>query len=271
VRDATRGGIIYAVGAADHSTPGSRYAGLYIGGSLIELPAGSGYGGTNASEFQQPLSAYAITPLGTYLSSTARFPENSGTSGRWTRVERSLLPSAAANLNISLLTPIGTSANAALALSDDGGVIYGQRGSGVPMRFEPSEGHNFPDLTPTGKTSGFPIPRGTSWDGNVMVGVASNGSVVITDPTGNPGTNAVAFRYEHNDGTLTGTTTVIPMLPGGTWNMPVAMSSDGSQTLVIGDSTEHQHGEVYLTNAANAITATLGSPNTALRRACSAA
>jgi hypothetical protein len=272
VRDATRvGGTIYAAGASTTYSPvGGNLdtPALWTsagGGSLIELPAGSGYSGTNASLVQQALSAYAITPLGDYLGSTARFPENGGTSGRWTRVERSLLPSAAANLNISLLTPIGTSANAALALSDDGGVIYGQRATGVPMRYEPAEGHNFPDLTPTGKTSGFPIPRGTSSNGNVMVGVASDGPVVIvTDPNGNPGTNAVAFRYEHADGTLSGTTTLIPKLPGGTWNMPVALSSNGSQTLMIGDSTDYPRGAVYLTDAANTITATLGSPNTAL-------
>ena len=48
----------------------------------------------------------------------------------------------------------------------------------VPVRYEPGLGANFPDLTPTGKTWGFPIPRGTSADGLVMVGAAADGQVI---------------------------------------------------------------------------------------------
>ncbi len=191
-------------------------------------------------------------------TSRARRSRQIATGGtNWVRVTRSLLPDIAANLNLS--NAPGTPAFAALAISDNGGVLYGlrQNGSGgfptetrVPVRYEPGVGINFPDLTPTGKTWGFPIPRGTSEDGLVMVGAAANGQVaqVPIPPSGALlATNAVAFRYVHTAGTLTGTTTLIPTLPGGSWNMPVALSATGDRTLVIGNSASYPSGEVYLT------------------------
>ena len=121
------------------------------------------------------------------------------------RVTRSLLPDIAANLNLS--NAPGTPAFAALAIADSGGVIYGLNQSfpggvdtRVAVRYEPGVGVNFPDLTPTGKTWGFPIPRGTSADGLMMVGAAANGQVaqVPIPPSGALlATNAVAFRYVH--------------------------------------------------------------------------
>ena len=74
----------------------------------------------------------------------------------------------------------------------------------------------------------------------------------------------MAFRYVHTAGTLTGTTTLIPTLPGGSWNMPVALSATGDRTVVIGNSASYPSGEVYLTDAAHTVTATLGSPNIGL-------
>jgi hypothetical protein len=285
VRDATRvDGTIYAVGASTTYSTATPVPALDTpvlwtssgggSGTLTELPAGTGYVGTNGTP-GTALSALGITPLGTFIASQARFVAGI----RGVRVDRNLLASVDPGIaNLDLSSTGAPAAVVALALSDDGGVVYGQRttGSGgpptemrFPVRYEPGGGYNLPDLTPTGKVWGHPIPRGTSWNGLVMVGYAADGPVAITATGVAPNqifsTNAVAFRYEHNAGTLTGTTTVIPTLPtGGTWNMPVALSASGDQTVVIGNSTSYPNGEVYLTNAANAITATLGSPNTAL-------
>jgi hypothetical protein len=240
---------------------------------LTALPPGSGFDGTNGTS-GQALSAYAITPFASYIASQARFP-NSGAGTRWVRVERSLLTApdpTTANLDISDMAGLPV-AFAAIAISDNNEVVYGQGtnedGTRTPRRYEAGRGINVVDITPTGKTWGVPIPRGTSEDGRVMVGFASDGSAIVTTTPGGPtggvfGTNAVAFRYEHDAGLLTGTTSLIPMLPdGGTWNMPVAISATGDHTVVIGDSASYPNGEVYLTGASNTLTARLGSPNTA--------
>jgi hypothetical protein len=280
VRDATRvGGTIYAVGAstvnATGTVPQLDTPALWTwpgsgNGTLEALPYFAGVTNTQTT----PRTAYAITPDGDYLASQAQ-PTATSTGTRWVRVTRNLLPSTTANEDLNAGT--GAAAFAALAISDSGDAVYGQQTAGVgtptetrfPVRYESGVGLSFPDLTPTGKTSGYPIPRGTSADGLLMVGVASDGPVVVTTTPGGPtggifGTNAVAFRYVHDTGMLTGTTSLIPTLPGGgTWNMPVAISATGDQTLVIGNSTNYPSGEVYLTDASNTITATLGSPNTA--------
>lgn len=292
VRDATRvGGTIYAVGSsttyATGTVPTLDTPALWTllagsaSGTLTALPAGAPY--SDPPGFvANAMTAYQITPSSAdFIASQAKYLRPDGViPTRWVRVDRNLLASADPRIANLDLSSAGTSGTAALAISDSGGVVFGQRTNSatatspetrVPVRYEPGLGPNFPDLTPTGKTWGFPIPRGTSSNGLVMVGAASNGAVAQTTTGVVPNqvfsANAVAFRYEHNAGTLTGTTKLIPLLAGGTWNMPVALSGDETvvdQTVVIGNSTAFPNGEVYLTNAANAITATLGSPNTAL-------
>ena len=166
------GGTIYAVGAstvnATGATPNLDTPALWTwagsgSGTLEALPNTALFTSTQTS----PISAYAVTPDGAYLASQAR--PSKPPQYNWVQVTRSLLPDIAANLNLS--NAPGTPAFAALAIADSGGVIYGlrQNGSGgfptetrVPVRYEPGVGFNFPDLTPTGKTWGFPIPRGTS-------------------------------------------------------------------------------------------------------------
>ncbi len=273
-RDATRvNGTIYAVGssavnatAALPAVPNLDTPALWTatnsGSSLQALPNGAAFTSTQTAS----IFSYQITPDATYLASQAHFSDATGTN--WVRVTRSLLPAIAANLNLNLGTGAGSFVN--LAMSDNGNVNYGIRQvnggqpteTRIPVRYEIGLGVNLPDLTPTGKSWGFPIPRGTSSNGQVMVGAAANNQVAYTTVNGAVVANAVAFRYVHNPGTLTGTTTLIPTLPnGGSWNMPVALSSTGDQTVVIGNSPEYPNGEVYLTNAANTITARLGSPN----------
>ncbi len=107
-----------------------------------------------------------------------------------------------------------------------------------------------------------------------MVGAASVGSITTTisptpaPPFGYPvlAYNTTAFRYEHDPDTLTDTTAALPKLTdaANAWSFPIAMSSDGAVTVVAGNSDGYPGGEIYLTDAANNVTATLASPNTGL-------
>jgi hypothetical protein len=281
--DATRvSGVIYAAAAsAVNSTDGfgrdtpalwtSNGAG---GGTLEALPEIGGV--SNANTFSR--FAHAITPDGAFIASQALHTTGSSAT-RWVRVDRSLLSSpdpTTANLDIFTVFG-GPFAAAAYALSDDGSVVYGlgggpAAGTQTPRRFESGLGINFVDMSATGKTWGVPTPRGTSADGSIMVGIASDGAIMgstssILPPYGYPvhSVNTMAFRYVHTANTLTGTTTAIPFLAnGGTWNFPIATSSDGAVTVVAGNSDDFPNGEIYLTDASNTITAALGSPNMGL-------
>ena len=271
VRDATRvGGVIYAVGSSTSAdtlpVPNLDTPALWTwpgsgAGTLSALPAGV----TLNNPPGNSLSAYAITPSAAFIASQAHYTDGDPGSN-WVRVDRSQLPAASANLNLNLGT--GAAAFAALAISDNGATAYGQKTAGsarVAVRYELGVGVNLPPLPagmPAGTSWTFPIPRGTSADGLVMVGVASPAQ--FGGSGGFPlATNTTAFRYVHNAGLLTGTTTAIPPLVTGGWNFPIALSADGNVTLVAGNSATAPNGEVYLYNASANTTTALGSPNTA--------
>jgi hypothetical protein len=273
VWDATRvNGTLYAVGGstmnAGGDNPSQDTPVLWTrdpagNASLVALPYQS-FVMNNPAVHITPSAAYAITPDAHYIASQSRASSSiSGT--QWLRVDRLLLPSPSANLNLFSFS--GISSNLTLAIADDGATVFGQRVSGptaVPIRYQIGMSANTVDLTPTGKTSGFTIPRGTSRDGLVMVGIASDGPVqLLTLLDGSRGTNAVAFRYVHDAATSTGHTTAIPLLPDGTWNMPLAISADGSKTAVIGNTPDFPRGAVYTTDGDNHVTGMFGSPNTA--------
>ncbi|MEQ1731258.1 MAG: hypothetical protein ABL982_23050, partial [Vicinamibacterales bacterium] len=250
-------------------------------GTLTALPPGPNFpvGALPGTPGDQ-ITAYAITPGADYIATQAHNNANANATGsNWYRAATSLLPSTTANLLFSgVTTPLSFPAFTALSISDAGSVMYGQGSNGAGntppthirsvVRSEQGLGANLVSVAPTGKAWGYPIPRGTSSNGQVMVGYAADGFATIGQTVINGATvyrtNTAAFRYVHNPGTLTGTTTAIPALPGGTWNMPVAISASGDTTLVIGDSELYPSGEVYLTNAANVVTTTLGSPNTGM-------
>lgn len=281
VRDATRvDGVLYAVGSSTVNATATLPQVPQLDTPVLWTRSGSGTtleGLPNLAEFTSTqtdyITAYGITRDGAYIASQARPANAVGT--RWVRVTRSLLPAVAANNDVNANTggPVGF---AALAISDgdatspSGAVLYGQHQSfpggvdtRVAVRYEDGVGFSFVPL-PAGKTWSVPVPRGTSRNGRMMVGAASVGPITGPAlPNGTFGTNTVAFRYEHTANTLTGTTSVIPLLDGGTWNLPVALSGNGEQTVVVGNSPEYPNGEVYLTNSANQITARLGSPNPA--------
>ncbi|HEX5216032.1 MAG TPA: PxKF domain-containing protein [Vicinamibacterales bacterium] len=266
VWDATKaGGTIYAVGASTVSDPTATLP-------ILDTPLlwTRTSGGTVTREAVPNFAAPQISPAGAYaISADARYvatmlrdtPPSLGTN--WARFDRQL------STTLNLGTATGAFAVVTLAIADDGNRAYGHRVSGtqrIPVGYDAgATGLIAPDLTPTGKSSGFPIPHGTSSDGLVMVGAASQGqALIITLLDGSLGMNTTAFRYRHTAGTLSGTTTVIPKLDNNGWNIPLAISSDGATTVVAGNSIDgFFRGAVYLTDANNQVTRILGSPSTA--------
>ncbi len=264
VWDATKvGGTIYAVGASvvNGTTPAGSTAPNMDAPMLWTRSAG---GTVNlqallpaANSATSPSAAFAITPNAQFIASQLR----TATVTAWARVNQPLLPNVSAYANLGAVS--GTVPLAPLSFSDDGLTVYGQRavsGTLIPARVQGSSGNDI-DVSPTGRTSGLLIPRGASSDGMVAVGMASNGNAaLVTLLDGSLGMNTTAFRYAHTIGT-----SVIPKLDQNGWNVPLAISSDGQTTVVAGNTPDgYPLGAVYLTNAANVITATLGSPNTAL-------
>ena len=222
VRDATKvGGTIYAVGSsAAAANPNLDTAAIWTfdganPATLTELPLNTLGGGG-------PTAAAAITPGAagaSFIASQARYsvsgPRSDGGVSTLTRVQPVRVERTATypteNLNaapfptyvstISLiggLTAILPTNSSAVAISDDGSILYGATqqtigastfGRAVRFDFSHLPGDNvlIPLLNP-GDTTNGPAARGTSADGSVMVGVSFGG------PAG-----ANAFRYEHGN------------------------------------------------------------------------
>jgi hypothetical protein len=248
VFDATRAnGVIYAVGSSgvNNSRPVSWDGST---GLLTALP--------NLVTPNPPVtsstSAYAISRDGAFIASQARSTVGGATSAvRVTRpgfINQNLAASPFPSLVPSTL---------ASSISADGSIVYGLSGnpSFRAYRFDTTTSTNTLIPLPAGTTDtqNAPTIKGTSADGSVLVGV--------TFPAGLPtGTNTHAFRYVH--GTPVGTATAIPLLPGGSWNNAIAVSADGTTTVVAGNSPDYPNGELYLHNASTGELTPLGSPNT---------
>jgi hypothetical protein len=283
VRDATKdGGTIYAVGGSNAtSLPGSDSAVIWTfdGVNLPTLEALP----TNLA-MPGSISAGAITPTASFIASSARYSVTgprlsdgvfvSLTRPQAVRVERtatfptenlieSPFPIYTSNFTFSGgAVAVMPSQGSAVAISDDGAVLYGlvsqtnpATGAGFnqAVRFDfshlPADNILIPFLNP-GDTGNGPAARGTSWDGSVVVGTSFGGPAGFN-----------AFRYEHG---TPGTVTAIPRLPGGTFNRGLAVSSDGNLTLATGDSAHgvFPRSEMYLHHESTGVTR-LGSPNTA--------
>src|SRR5712671_3723417 len=265
VRDATKvDGVIHAVGASATvdqclvPTPGCTQTSYNF-----DTPAIWSWDGSNASLSSLPsfvtltnpgtaaTFASAITPDASYIAGQAR-SSAAGNAMLATRVTRSGVVNL--NLNVSpfpsLADPTG-----AVAISSNGSVLYGTQIVGSFIRatrwdIDSSTSLTIPLLS--GTTGGnFPAPRGTSSDGLVMVGSSFSTSPELENLRG--------FRYVHG---TPGTVTAVPMLAGGTWNNPVAISADGNLVLVEGNSTSLPNGEMYIYNATSGLNTRLGSPNT---------
>jgi hypothetical protein len=254
VRDATRvGGGIYATGSLV-----TRFC-----PSGCALPQGTDtnflwrFDGSNAPtleklpdiDFNLEVNGlnggFAITPDGRYIASQARIAVADPVfhfETRAVRVDTTPPLSPASNLII----PGGGNA---LGISSDGTILSGQAPGTRAARFDASVQPPTTSLIPTLSidTQNTVGPRGTSADGNVIVGVSIGPS---------PTSFRRAYRYVHGSG-VSG----IPLLPGGTNNNALAVSPDGDLVLVVGNGTGAPNSEPYLYRASNGAIQRLGSPN----------
>jgi hypothetical protein len=200
-----------------------------------------------------PVFASAITPNGAYIASRSR-SVSSGENRHAVRVTRSGLTST--DLGV-----IGshTQFSAATGISSDGSILFGfaryeAGGKNKAVRY------NFGTLTIDeipflngGDDSSAPAGRAVSANGHVMIGTSTNTGV---DGNDFYGAGNRAFRYELGVGV-----TAIPLLPGGTWSVAVALTTDGNRALVVGESAGAPQGEAYIRNSAINKTIRLGTPN----------
>lgn len=253
VRDATRvGGTLLAVGTAS-ANPGSTVFDTSVLWSsdqgLVALP--NLVANTTATSF---VTASALTRDGASIASRAR--ANTGSLRHAVRVTRNGLT----NLNLGGLGGVA-GFSAANAISEDGAVLYGFATNpngvnqaarfevaGPSMTFLPAAAAEFTESSVAG--------RGIASNGAVAVGTTSN-PTQTNFAWAVPGNRA--FRYTHANAT----TTLLPLLAGGTWNGALAVTSDGNQTLVAADSQFASRGELAIHNAVNGQIRRLGTPNSA--------
>jgi hypothetical protein len=230
IRDATRvGQTIYAVGGAVARDATSTPPCLP---SRVDTPILWAFDGTAATvtplpDFTANLNsvrgaANDITPDGRYIASQA------AGGGNWAvRVDATLLPSAVANVNIQqamspqFLDPMLPAA----AVSSDGTILYGATAA-TTANGNVSRVSRF-DL-PTGTRTLVPTLGADNQNSVAPGGISSDGSVAVGDSftTGLP---SRAYRYVHGVGT-----TAIPLLPGGTFNRALSVTSDGDVVLLAG-------------------------------------
>jgi hypothetical protein len=255
VRDTARvGTVLYAVGgsAANAGSTGNDTAFLWTStGGLTALPqlVPGPFNATTA------VIASAITPDAAYIASRAHF--NTATPGQRHAVRVTTATSVQPPLDLGFL-PGFPEVSAATAISGDGSVLYGfarynNAGQTQAVRYTVAGPTvtAIPFLNVSDNVSS-PAGRGTSSNGLVMVGTSTN-TVASGGQFIGPGNGA--FRYVEGSGV-----SAIPYLPGGTWNIAVALSPDGNLTVVVGDSAVAPYGEVYLYNAATAAITALGTP-----------
>jgi hypothetical protein len=252
VRDTARvGSVLYAVGGVSTiaGSLGDDTAFLWTstGGMTPLPPLTAGVVAPNV------ILAGAITPDAAYIASRARFNPAAPGQRHGVRVTTSGL----VNLDLGAL-PGFPQNSVATAISNDGSVLYGwakydAAGDTQAVRYTAAG----PTVTAipflnAGDDTSSPAPRATSSDGSVMVGTSYNS---VTTGNNSYGPGNAAFRFVQGGGV-----TAIPVLPGGTWNVGVAVSPDGNLAMAVGDSSTAPYGEVYLYNAATTATTAFGTP-----------
>src|SRR5687768_13585194 len=214
-----------------------------------------------------------LTPDGLYIASQARV-SNAPAAGFLPRAVRvnttSPIVSPGLNLNTTFSPALPYPTNAT-AISSDGTIVYGFGSpAGTPvraLRFDTTGATSLvipllcPAVSlpecPAAHTTNFVTSRSTSSNGNVAIGASFVGAVPAAPGVpGVPPGPRKAFRYVHGSGV-----TAIPLLPGGTFNDVVALSSDGDLVLLIGNGTGAPNGEPYLHRASTDTIQRLGSPN----------
>jgi len=278
VRDATKvGNIIYAVGTWTNSGAGGRFDGAlwtFDGANpavRTALPDIS-------SNTQNLAAGDAITPDAAYIANQVRVTSNPPTAAR---VAFNPLTSTFTNLD---LMPAATYASAtysgrqARTVSDNGSIVYGQASKWLGL-FNPNSSKLFQGRAMRFDISGLTVTATEIYPQPVTITVpndptnyptfqsvaaraaSSDGAVVLGSTfSGAPVTDTRAFRYVHGTGV-----TNISLLPGGTWNAPVALSDNGNIVVAVGPSTQFPNREVFLadfTSGSEVITR-LGSPNEA--------
>ena len=271
VRDVTKvGNVLYASGVST-----SRF--LCPAGNPGCLPNGDTgflwrFDGTNTTMQALPdLSAsllnnainagWDLTPDGRYLASQARLfmpvsPTNPSPhfEGRGVRVDAAVVPGAGANLN---LTPgaLPNNSNAdAVAISDDGRILYGLANFGAGGRAT-----RYDSLTQTNTPIPLLVRNGVTdtTNGVSLRGSSSNGDVAVGTSV-NAAFNLWAYRYKEGQGVA-----AIPRLPGGAFNRSIAVTPDGDLVLLSGNNVAHGNiTEVYLWRASTNQIQELGAPNT---------
>jgi hypothetical protein len=261
VRDATKAnGVIFAVGGAvTRLTCGPPGLCPFTDTAILWQ-----FDGTNATLQALPdlvsnttatssLTAFAMTPDAAFIAGRARSNASNGQT-QAVRATTSLLPSSAANVNLStLFAPTLVTGSTALATSSDGTILYGSATFSVAganqthsVRFDTVGGTSAVIAPLAGDTQNTIAPRGSSAAGDVAVGSS------FSLPT-----NHKAFRYVQGSGS-----TQIPLLTGGTYNDALAVGPAGDNVLVVANSAEHPNGEVYVySGGGGAVIERYGSPN----------
>jgi len=252
VRDATKvGGLVIAVGgsAIDPAPSVNNAAFLWTStGGIVALPnLAPNLTDTNS------IIASAITPDGQFIANRARFNPQNSFQRHAVRVTRIGLT----NLDLGEL-PGGNPQSVANAISSDGSILYGfarynNAGNTQAVRYTAAG----PTITAipfavAGDDLSSPVGRGASADGSVMLGTSTNSAA---DGGAFYGPGNRAFRYVDGAGV-----SLVPLLPGGTWSLALALSSDGNLSLVAGDTPATPLGEVYLHNALTGAVTSLGTP-----------
>ena len=278
VRDATKvGSRIYAVGT-------SRNVPLAIGSDPVDAVVWTlDPGGTPIATSMPNLvtgaaqgNAEQITPDAAFIATVLRSTATNIVAARVTTAGFGFI-----NLNASPYTAFIPN-TVARSISDNGRFLYGDVIASVPVtvvggspavqnrnrnravRFDTLTGTSglINPIDPASDSTATPLnqnilARGASADGSVALGWQFHTANVGPPPA----RDDQAFRYVNTGGV--GSVTNLPRLVGGTWNRPLALSSNGSLVAMLGNSPHYANGEVYLFNATSSAITELGSPNTA--------
>jgi hypothetical protein len=271
VRDATRvGGTIVAVGSgAQYATSNATAQG---GDTPIKWVQGSGLSvlpeiatdSTNGIKF---VAARVITPDGSVIGGSVHNSNSvqSREPAVWTSSGATLAASIgylngppAANFNNGLINGLSSNGTVAYGATDDGNslqIIRYTAGSKVGLGFLNS-----------GDDTSQAQAHAVSSDGTVVLGVSNNSNNAVLSNGIVTGTQAFRYTYTGTTGNAPGgNMTALPLLVGGSWNMPVALTGDATKAFGVADSAGFANGQLVRWNLGASITAdALGSPNTAL-------
>lgn len=172
------------------------------------------------------ISASAITPDGSVIAARSR----TSTGFPPARMAVTYTNSGTVRNDLGYL-PNANFISATNSISSDGSIVYGfaaydlnpvPQGS-VAFRWTAATGMVPLGFARPGDVDSTPAARGTSANGNIMVGSSAA-----------PGGQQQAYRYVHGVGM-----SLIPYAPGGTWSAAEAITPDGQTVILRGSSTAY--------------------------------